>query len=93
VPGGQLGLDPRTYGAATIYYFRRDHFDGVSGYITPGQRLSHHVWIVIPRDQPNLPAFAAQVARSLGGTVPAAPAPRLVRRWTYVAVYDVPLSG
>jgi hypothetical protein len=86
---GEVAAEPRTFGPAIDYYLYRDGLPPTVGYTTPPMRTTGRAIVVVPGHDP---LAAADTMRKLGAIVGSEP-PRLLRRFEYISVWDVPIDG
>ena len=86
---GEVAAEPHTYGPAVDYYLLRDHMTPTFGYLTPPMRQTGHAIVAIPGDDA---VRAVDTMRALGAVPAPAPA-RLLRRFEYMSVWDVPIES
>jgi len=86
---GEVAAEPRWFGPAVDYYLLRDGLPPTVGYVTPPMRTSGHAIVAALGHDP---AAAVDTMRALGAIVGSEP-PRLLRRFEYMSVWDVPIDG
>jgi hypothetical protein len=85
---GEVAAEPRSFGPAVDYDLLRDGLRPTVGYTTPPMREFGHAVVIAPGHDP---AAAVQTMRALGAVV--TKPPRLLRRFEFISVWDVPVDG
>lgn len=86
---GEVAMQPHTFAPAVNYYFDRYGYPPAVGHVTPAMRQTGHAIVIAPGDDPR---EAAETMRALGAVVGREP-PRLLKRFEYISVWDVPIDG
>ena len=76
-----------SFAPAVNFYFMRDGYPGGRGNVTPAMLAAGHAVTIVEGDRPE---EAAGTVASVGGR-PAGP-PRLLRRFEFISVWDVPVG-
>jgi MFS family permease len=86
---GEVLMNQHTFAPAVNFYFFRDGYPNGRGEITPPMRQTGHAVVIVQGDRPQ---EAVGTVESVGG-IPGKGPPRLLKRFEYISVWDVPVAG